>query len=230
MCIRERTATQAEIALPTPPAVDVAAAAEMLGAAIRIQTVTYASGDPKPGADQPWIDLEAALRARYPTVFAKMTMEKVLTHAMLMTWTGTDASLPPVILMAHQDVVPIAPGSEKNWTHPPFSGAIADGYVWGRGSWDDKGNLMAQMEAVEALLASGYQPERTIYLAYGADEEVAGLRGAAHIAALLKERKVHLDMVLDEGLLITEGMFPGLRRPAPLVGVCPLDPPGAAAE
>ena len=121
--------------------------------------------------------------------------------------------------MAHHDVVPVAPGTDKDWAQAPFSGEVKDGYVWGRGAWDDKGNLMAQLEAVEMLVASGYQPERTVYLAYGADEEVGGLRGAARIAALLKERQVQLEFVIDEGLLITEGIMPGLNQPAALIGV-----------
>jgi len=101
----------------------------------------------------------------------------------------------------------------------PFSGQVKDGFVWGRGAWDDKGNLMAQLEAVELLVASGFKPERTVYLAYGADEEVSGQRGAAKIAAVLKERKVHLDFVIDEGMLITEGIMPGLSKPAAIIGV-----------
>jgi carboxypeptidase PM20D1 len=212
-----KTDTQAEIALPTPPAVDVAAAAEMLGAAIRIQTVTYASGDPKPGADQPWIDLEAALRARYPTVFAKMTMEKVLTHAMLMTWTGTDASLPPVILMAHQDVVPVNPGTDADWTHGPFGGVVADGYIWGRGAMDDKGSLIAILEAGEALAKSNWTPKRTIIFAFGHDEEVSGA-GAREIYALLKSRNVTPAMVLDEGYAVLDN-YPLTNKPAALIGV-----------
>ena len=212
-----KTATQAEIALPTPPAVDVAAAAEMLGAAIRIQTVTYASGDPKPGADQPWIDLEAALRARYPTVFAKMMMEKVLTHAMLMTWTGTDASLPPVILMAHQDVVPVNPGTDADWTHGPFGGVVADGYIWGRGAMDDKGSLIAILEAGEALAKSNWTPKRTIIFAFGHDEEVSGA-GAREIYALLKSRNVTPAMVLDEGYAVLDN-YPLTNKPAALIGV-----------
>ena len=212
-----KTATQAEIALPTPPAVDVAAAAEMLGAAIRIQTVTYASGDPKPGADQPWIDLEAALRARYPTVFAKMTMEKVLTHAMLMTWTGTDASLPPVILMAHQDVVPVNPGTDADWTHGPFGGVVADGYIWGRGAMDDKGSLIAILEAGDALAKSNWTPKRTIIFAFGHDEEVSGA-GAREIYALLKSRNVTPAMVLDEGYAVLDN-YPLTNKPAALIGV-----------
>ena len=115
--------------------------------------------------------------------------------------------------------MPIAPGTEKDWAVEPFAGTIKDGFVWGRGAWDNKGNLMSQMEAIEMLVASGFKPERTVYLAMGADEEVGGRRGAAAIAALLKSRNVQLDFVLDEGLLITEGIMPGLSQPAALIGV-----------
>lgn len=212
-----KTNAQTAIALPEPPAVDIASAAEMLGAAIRIQTVTYASGDPKPGADQPWIDLEAALRARYPTVFAKMSMEKILTHAMLMTWTGTDASLPPIILMAHQDVVPVNPGTDADWAHGPFGGVVADGYIWGRGAMDDKGSLIAILEAGEALAKSNWSPKRTIIFAFGHDEEVSGA-GAREIYALLKSRNVTPAMVLDEGYAVL-GKYPLTGKPAALIGV-----------
>lgn len=91
--------------------------------------------------------------------------------------------------------------------------------VWGRGAWDDKGNLISQMEAIELLAASGFKPRRTIHLAFGADEEVGGERGAKQIAALLKSRGERLDFVIDEGLLITEGVLPGLTKPAALIGV-----------
>jgi carboxypeptidase PM20D1 len=208
---------RATLSLPEPPPVDVASAAEMLGAAIRIQTVTYASGDPRPGADQPWIDLEAALKARYPAVFAKMTLEKILTHAMLMTWAGTDASLPPVILMAHQDVVPVNPGTDADWTHGPFGGVVADGYIWGRGAMDDKGSLIAILEAGDALAKSGWSPKRTVIFAFGHDEEVSGA-GAREIFAVLKSRNVTPAMVLDEGYAVLDN-YPLTGKPAALIGV-----------
>lgn len=212
-----KTAAGAAITLPEPPAVDVAAAAESLGAAIRIQTVTTVSGDPQPGTDQPWIDLEAALKARYPTVFARASLEKIVTHAMLMTWAGTDASLPPVILMAHQDVVPVNPGTDADWTHGPFGGVVADGYIWGRGAMDDKGSLIAILEAGEALAKSGWTPKRTVIFAFGHDEEVSG-RGAQEIFALLKSRNVTPAMVLDEGFAVLDN-FPLTGKPAALIGV-----------
>ena len=148
-----------------------------------------------------------------------MKRENVNGKALLYTWQGSDAKAAPVMWMAHQDVVPIAPGTEKNWAQQPFAGVVHDGYIWGRGSWDDKGNLYAQMEAIEMLLAAGFQPRRTVYLAYGADEEVGGKRGAAKIAELLKSRGVKLDYVLDEGLMIVHGMVPGLQPGAAMVGV-----------
>jgi len=120
---------------------------------------------------------------------------------------------------AAQDVVPVAPGTEKDWQHPPFDGVVADGFVWGRGSWDDKGNLYSILEAAEALAKAGFRPKRTIYFAFGHDEEVSGTRGAQAMAALLKSRGVKLDFVLDEGLLITEGILKGLDKPMALIGV-----------
>jgi carboxypeptidase PM20D1 len=123
------------------------------------------------------------------------------------------------MLMAHQDVVPIAPGTEKDWLAEPFAGTIRDGYIWGRGAWDDKGDLLGILEAVETLLAHGYTPRQTIYLASGQDEEVGGRKGAMQIAALLKSRGVRLEFVLDEGMLITDGVMKGITQPLALIGV-----------
>jgi carboxypeptidase PM20D1 len=113
----------------------------------------------------------------------------------------------------------VAPGTEKDWQQPPFDGVIADGFIWGRGSWDDKGSLYSILEAAEAMAKSGFRPKRTIYFAFGHDEETAGTFGAKGIAALLASRGVRLDFVVDEGLLIAEGMIKGLDKPAALIGV-----------
>ena len=198
-------------------AVDTRMAAEHLAEAVRTRTISSAE-QPAQNADQ-FQQLQALLQARYPRAHALLKREVVNELSLLYTWPGTDPAAKPVLLMAHQDVVPIAPGSEKNWSVDPFSGAVKDGFVWGRGAWDDKGNLIAQMEAVELLAAAGFKPRHTIYLAYGADEEVGGLRGAKQIAALLKQRGVRLDFVIDEGLLITDGIVPGLSKPAAIVGM-----------
>lgn len=201
---------QLEVAPVQPVAVDGAAAAAHLAEAVRARTVSSAT-DAQLNADQ-FRQLQAMLQARYPKAHAVMQREQVGDFALLYTWKGTDPSLPPIMLMAHQDVVPIAPGTEGDWTEPPFDGVIKDGMVWGRGAWDDKGNLISQMEAIELLAASGFQPRRTIHLAFGADEEVGGDRGAKQIAALLKSRGERLDFVIDEGLLITEGVLPDVAQ------------------
>jgi len=198
-------------------AIDEAAVAQRLGEALRFVTISdYKDAD----ANSAEFDkLHAHLQASFPRLHATLKRENVNGKALLYTWQGSDAKAAPVMWMAHQDVVPIAPGTEKNWEQQPFAGVVRDGFIWGRGSWDDKGNLYAQMEAIEMLLAAGFQPRRTVYLAYGADEEVGGKRGAAKIAELLKSRGVKLDYVLDEGLMIVHGMVPGLQPGAAMVGV-----------
>lgn len=203
---------------PLPPlAVDEAGLAERLAGAVRARTIA-AADDARLNADQ-FQRLHAHLQQAYPRLHAALKRETVGELSLLYTWPGSDPAAKPMLLMAHQDVVPIAPGTEKDWAQPPFDGAVKDGFVWGRGAWDDKGNLVAQLEAIEMLVAGGFKPRRTVYLAFGADEEVGGLRGAKAIAALLQQRGVRLDFVLDEGLLITEGVMPGLATPAALVGI-----------
>jgi carboxypeptidase PM20D1 len=200
-----------------PVAVDEVGASARLGEAVRLRTVS-SRDDANLNADQ-FRQLHSLLQARFPKAHAVLKREVIGDLSVLYTWEGSNPTAAPILLMAHQDVVPIAPGTEGDWQIAPFSGEVKDGFVWGRGSWDDKGNLMSQMEAVEMLVAGGYKPERTVYLAFGADEEVSGARGAAKIAAVLKERKVHLDFVIDEGLLVLDGILPGLPKPAALIGV-----------
>ena len=203
---------------PAPPlAVDEKGAAERLGGAIRFQTIASRE-DPDANAAE-FRKLHDYLQQRYPRTHATLKRELVGGLSLLYTWPGTDPQAKSILLMAHQDVVPVSPGTESKWEVPPFSGEVKGGYVWGRGSWDDKGNLIAQMEAVEMLVASGFKPRQTIYLAYGHDEEVSGQRGAVEIAKLLQSRGVKLEFVLDEGLLITDGIMPGLAKPAALIGI-----------
>ena len=208
---------QVDVAAAPAPAMDPNAVADKLAGMIRFRTVSSAD-DPAQNIDE-FRKLHAYLEQRFPLVHAKLKREFVGDLSLLYTWQGSDPGARPIALMAHHDVTPIAAGTEDRWQVPPFDGVVKDGYVWGRGAWDDKGNLVAQLEAVEMLLASGFQPRQTVYIVSGADEEVAGLRGAARIVKLLQERKVHLDFVIDEGLVLTEGVVPGVAAPAALVGV-----------
>jgi carboxypeptidase PM20D1 len=200
-----------------PVPVDADAAAARLAGALRCATVT---GLPETDAtEREFIRLREHLRASFPRVHTSLQQEIVGGRSLLYTWRGTDTSLPPIMILAHMDVVPIAPGSEGDWMHPPFAGVIADGFVWGRGAWDDKANLVASLDAVEHLLAEGYRPRRTVYIASGEDEELGGTQGARRIAELLRERGVRLEYLIDEGLIITQGVFPHLDPPLALIGI-----------
>lgn len=213
-----RTPSRQLAVAPAPKLeIDVQAAAKRLAGAIPFRTVS--SLDNPTGNDAEFDKLHAYLAEQFPKVHATLKKELVGQKALLYTWAGSDPAAKPVALMAHQDMVPIAPGTEKAWSVDPFSGAIQDGFVWGRGTLDNKGNLFAQMEAIEGLIASGFKPTQTVYLVMGDDEEVSGLRGALPIAELLKSRGVRLDWVLDEGLLVLDGVLPGLSKPAALIGL-----------
>jgi carboxypeptidase PM20D1 len=203
---------------PVPPlAVDEAGVAQAMAAAVRAKTVSGLL-DPV-GTAAEFDTLDALLKSRYPLVHEKLTREVVGSHSLLLTWKGSDAKALPVALLAHQDVVPIAPGTETLWKKPPFAGVVEEGHVWGRGTLDNKSNLITQLEALELLLKAGVSPKRTVYFVYGHDEEVGGGRGAVPIVALLKERGVRLAWVLDEGLAVTEGVMPGVAQPVALIGL-----------
>ena len=193
-----------QIELPDPPAVSAETAAQHLSEAIQMRTITVAPGDPRPGQEGPWLELHDWLETTYPAFHAAAGKEIVpggLT--LLYTWEGSDPSLKPLLLMAHQDVVPVNIGTEGDWDAPPFSGAIQDGYVYGRGAIDDKGSLVGIMEALDALARDGFQPKRTILVQLGHDEEVSGSGAEAGIA-LLKSRGVEPVMALDEGFMVLE--------------------------
>jgi carboxypeptidase PM20D1 len=208
---------QLQVAAVPRAEVDAQAASKRLAEAIRFRTISsYEKPDQHAEALR---GMRAHIEKSFPAFHAAVKREIVGRYSLLYTWAGSDPRAQPIALLAHQDVVPVAPGTEKDWQHPPFDGVIADGFIWGRGSWDDKGNLYSMLEAAEAMAASGFRPKRTIYFAFGHDEETAGTAGAKSIAALLASRGIRLDFVIDEGLLITEGIMKGLDKPAALIGV-----------
>ncbi|MGZ5887681.1 MAG: M20 family peptidase [Ramlibacter sp.] len=203
---------------PAPPlAVDEQGVADKLAGAVRFQTIA-SRDDPEASAAE-FRKLHDWLRQRFPRVHEKLKLETVGGYSLVYTWPGVDANARPVLLMAHQDVVPVSPGTEDKWHAPPFAGEIRDGYVWGRGAWDDKSRVIAQLEAVEMLLAAGFQPRQTVVLAFGHDEEVNGPRGAQQIVKLFQQRKVHFDFALDEGSAITQGLIAGIDKPVALIGL-----------
>lgn len=193
--------------------IDLPRAAQRLGEAIRLRTISAADQPESPRAA-----LEALrtwLAATYPAFHALAAPTVVGGGTLLFEWKGSDAALRPIVLMAHQDVVPeVAP---ERWKHPPFSGALDEGSVWGRGSIDDKGSLIAIMEAVEALAAAGHVPARTLWLVFGHDEETSG-SGARAAAELLASRGVQAEFVLDEGSLAIAD-HPVTHAPVALIGI-----------
>lgn len=204
-----------QVKLAPPIVVDSAKAADHLAQAIRFQTVSHQDK----ADDQPaeWDKLHAWLQTTYPAAHAAMSREVISDHTLVYTWKGSDPSLAPIVLMAHQDVVPVTPGTEKDWKHAPFEGVIAEGAVWGRGAIDDKGSLITLFEGAEALAAKGFKPRRTVIILSSHDEEVRG-QGARAAAALLKSRGITADFVLDEGMAIIADN-PVTGGPVALIGV-----------
>ena len=201
----------------TPIGINETLCIQHLGEAVRFQTVS--NYDPLSFRAQPFLDLHAYLKKAFPLVHRHLKLEVINTYSLLYTWQGSDPSRKPIVLMAHQDVVPVDPGTEKDWTRPPFSGEIAEGFIWGRGTLDNKASMMAELEAVEALLKEGYQPMRTIYLAFGHDEEVSGKNGAVKIMERLKAMEVVPEYVIDEGGSIFPNGIAGVKAPIALVGI-----------
>lgn len=100
-----------------------------------------------------------------------------------------------IALVHHIDVVPVTPAS---WSVDPFSGAVKDGYIWGRGAIDMKGHGIAQLMAMIALKRSGAKLTRDIVFIGNADEEL-GSNGAIVFV------NRHPDLLKDVEFLITEG-------------------------
>ncbi|HVY86282.1 MAG TPA: M20 family peptidase [Caulobacterales bacterium] len=196
-------------------AVDRDAAAQHLAQAIRFRTVSL-SGAP---TDDParFAQFHAWLARTYPAFYAAAKLEVINGNSLLFTWEGSDPAQPPLLLLAHQDVVPAPPDTRAEWRVDPFSGEIRDGVIWGRGAVDDKDSLIGLVEAADLLARQGMKPKRTIIFAFGHDEELGG-SGAHAMAAALKARGVRAWFAIDEGLVILSH-HPLTDAPASLIGI-----------
>lgn len=187
-----------------------------LSEAVRYQTVSGQAGS---GTDSTeFRNFIAFLERSYPLTFSTLEVTRIGGLTVLMRWAGTEPDLDPIVIMGHYDVVPADPASLDRWTHPPFDGTIANGYVWGRGTLDDKFSVLGSLEAVESLLAEGYAPSRTVWLSYGHDEEIGGNQGAKAVAAHLQSLGIRAQLVMDEGGVVMRGMLP-VDRPVALIGI-----------
>ncbi len=204
-----------DVKLAAAPTYDLNAAVAHLSAAAQIRTISHQDAADNEVAE--WDRLHTWLAATYPATHGRMTRTILPNRTLVYHWAGSDPSLAPIILMAHQDVVPVTAGTEKDWKYPPFAGTIAEQAVWGRGTVDDKGSLIGLFEAIEALASSGFKPKRGIYLVSGHDEEAGG-SGAVAAAAKLEAEGVKAIFTLDEGSLVLTDT-PVIGGPAILIGI-----------
>lgn len=193
-------------------------AVKNLSDAIKIPTISHDEMVQNEGITLKFLEFHELLEERYPLVHSVMNIEKVNEFSLIYEWHGTQLTdKNPVLLLAHMDVVPA--DDSANWTHPPFSGAIDSGFVWGRGALDDKGSIIGIMEAAELLIKEGHTPARSVFFAFGHDEEIGGNNGALEIARHFEERRIRFEYSLDEGGLIGKNMVPGMKPPVALIGI-----------
>ncbi|CAK5274518.1 unnamed protein product [Mycena citricolor] len=189
-----------------------ATAAARLTGAIRVRTETF-DVSPSNGSDPAYDkfgDFETYLVETFPSVFGALELEHVATHGLVLTWRGSDASLAPIILMAHQDTVPVPESTVSRWTHPPFEGYFVEaGWIWGRGGGDCKNLLIGELSAIDELLRIGFAPERTVILSFGFDEEGGGVRSAQYLSNHIESiyGKDSMLFIIDEGEGIQENYF-----------------------
>jgi carboxypeptidase PM20D1 len=196
---------------------DADGAVTRLRALIRVPTVSREDSDLQDA--EAFTRFPQLLAELYPRIHVTLTVEHLDGRGLLYRWRGRTPG-DALILMAHWDVVP---ADEEGWTHEPFEAALTtdqDGAqrVWGRGAIDDKGALAGILEAVESLIEAGFQPENDVYLSFGGDEEVQGSAAERAVAVLL-ERGVAVDFVLDEGGAVVQGQFPGVTEPTAVIGI-----------
>lgn len=190
--------------------------ANHLSAVVQIETISHEDRTQNVTAN--FKALHSQLVKMFPQVHAVLSREVLDNFSLLYTWQGKDPSLDPVIFMAHQDVVPADEHTLDQWTYPPFSGKIADGFIWGRGTLDIKCQMIAALEALENLIKNKFQPQRTILLSFGHDEEILGT-GAQAVVNHLREKGIHPLAVLDEGGCVYDGIIPGVNSYAAAIGV-----------
>ncbi|KAH9000506.1 carboxypeptidase S [Lactarius akahatsu] len=178
-------------------------AVEWLGGAVRVPTESYDNMDPI-GVDERWEAFRPFhdyIFRSFPLIHETLTLTKVNTYGLLYEWKGSAHGLKPLLLAAHQDVVPVDPKTVNQWKYPPYSGNYDGEFIWGRGSSDDKSGLIGILSSVETLLEKNFKPARTIILAFGFDEEASGLQGAGTLSQVLLKKygEGSFALLVDEG-------------------------------
>ena len=182
--------------------------AKKLSEMVKCETVSKAGVDRR----DRFLAFHEILEELFPLVHKNLEKTEIDGN-LIFHWKGKSADK-PIILMSHQDVV----AAEGKWIHAPFSGDIADGKVWGRGSADTKCSLMAFFQAVEELIGDGFVPENDVYLCSSCTEEVGG-DGAPKIVKELKARGIKPFLVCDEGGAIITEPLGGIKGYFAMIGV-----------
>ena len=181
---------------------------QRLAALIRCETISRENQTDK----RQFYAFQELLRGLFPGLFACCEFED-FDGSFLLRWKGSSEEK-PVMLMNHHDVVE----ASGNWTYPPFSGTIADGKLWGRGTLDTKCGLWAMMQAAEELICSGFVPSRDIYFVSACTEETDGT-GAKKISEELERRGIRFALVLDEGGMILDEPISGAKGTFAMIGL-----------
>lgn len=191
-------------------------AIEKLSESLKFKTISYIERDKIDFAEYTrFLDF---LEMSFPNTYQNLEKTVINEYSVVLKWNGKNSDCKKsVLFLAHYDVVPVE--NEDKWEHEPFSGLICDGFIWGRGTMDDKGSLMAILESIESLIERGHTPEDDIYIAFGHDEEIGGKDGASEIAKFFKQNDISFEYALDEGLLVTKGIMPNIVKPVSFVGL-----------
>ena len=140
----------------------------------------------------------------FPTVHKKAEKMTFSDDCWIYKIKGADESR-NIMLMSHHDVVAVS----GEWEHEGFSGEIADGKIWGRGTVDTKTPLFAEFSALEELLNDGYIPPCNIWLGSSHNEEIGG-NGIPLANEYFKENDIKFEVVLDEGGALIEPPLAGM--------------------
>jgi carboxypeptidase PM20D1 len=188
--------------------VDAAGVAEALAGYLRIDT----SIPPGRGA---W-ELDEGERPRWAAYLIDRWADplgyehRTLPGGSLAIFVPSEDPRPPVLFLDHADVVPVGEAELPRWTHPPFAGTVADGFVWGRGALDNKGCVVMALEALRLMREAGQAPSRRLVLLITPDEEVNGQEGSGRVVQDQLEALGFPEIVLDEGSFLLPDFFPGL--------------------
>lgn len=200
-----------------PVALDTEKISRNLSKAVTFKTVSKQNK-----ADMDYDEFSAFIdwiAATYPQVHSKLQLIRINELTLLYKWEGQEPSLAPILLSGHYDVVPVIPGSEGDWTHPPYEGVIDETHIWGRGTLDDKSAVIGMLEALSVLVDQNFEPSRTIYVAATHDEEIGSEKGAGGIVDWMKANQVKPMWSLDEGSFVLNGLIPGVSKPVASINV-----------